>query len=143
MKKIFARLQLVALSTLWLVLPPAVSAQMVGPQAWKGDCVAKADVVPGGVATIQGLRCMIANILSVAITAIGFAGFLMLIIGGFRYLTSGGNSKGTETAKNTITFAVIGLVVALSSFVILNLIAEFTGVKTILQFVIPSAGTTI
>jgi hypothetical protein len=110
---------------------------MVGPQTWSGDCV------EGGVATIQGLRCIIANVLSVAITGIGLAGFIMLIIGGFRYLASGGNSKGAETAKNTITFAVIGLVVALSSFVILNLIAEFTGVKTILDFVIPEAGTSI
>ena len=113
-------------------------ANMVGPQTWRGTCVSE-----DGVATIQGLRCLIANILSIAITGIGFAGFIMLIVGGFRYLTSGGNSKGTETAKNTITFAVIGLVVALSSFVILNLIAEFTGVKTILNFIIPEAGTTI
>lgn len=110
---------------------------MISPQKWSGDCV------ESGVATIQGLRCMIANILSVAITAIGFAGFLMLVIGGFRYLTSGGNSKGAETAKNTLTFAVIGLVVALSSFVILNLIAKFTGIETILDFKIPEAGTTI
>lgn len=112
---------------------------MVGPQEWSGDCVD----LESGIATIQGLRCMIANVLSVTITAIGFAGFVMLIIGSFRYLTSGGNSKGAETAKNTITFAVIGLVVALSSYVILNLIAEFTGVKTILNFVIPEASTTI
>jgi len=112
-------------------------ANMVGPQTWRGTCV------EDGVATIQGFRCLIANILSIAITGIGFAGFIMLIVGGFRYLTSGGNSKGTETAKNTITFAVIGLVVALSSYIILNLIAEFTGVKTILNFVIPEAGTTI
>ena len=120
---------------------------MVGPQTWRGTCVEnivndKGEVI-GKVATIQGIRCMLANVLSIAITGIGFAGFIMLIVGGFRYLTSGGNSKGTETAKNTITFAVIGLVVALSSYIILNLIAEFTGVKTILNFVIPEAGTTI
>lgn len=111
---------------------------MTTPQPWtEGYCTID------GVATVQGLSCMIANVLSVAITGIGFAGFVMLIVGSFRYLTSGGNSKGAETAKNTITFAVIGLVVGLSSFVILNLIAEFTGVKTILDFVIPEAGTTI
>ncbi len=135
MKKLVSRLGFVVLSTLSLALPTSVSAQMLSPQEWGGDCTVD------GVATIQGLRCMVANILSVAITAIGFAGFVMLIIGSFRYLFSGGNSKGTETAKNTITFAVIGLVVALSSFVILNLIAKFTGVETILNFVIPEAGT--
>ncbi len=122
---------------------------MVGPQAWEGDCVAEISreigdkQVVAKVATIQGLRCMIANILSVTITAIGLAGFIMLIVGAFRYLASGGNSKGAETAKSTITFAVIGLVVALSSYVILNLIADFTGVKTILDFKIPGADPNI
>ena len=122
---------------------------MVGPAVWKGDCVENVTKVVDGqsvnfdVATIQGLRCMIANVLSVAITGIGLAGFIMLIVGSFRYIASGGNTKGAETAKNTITFAVIGLVVALSSFVILNIIAEFTGVKTILDFVIPEASSTI
>lgn len=92
-----------------------------------------------GVATIQGVQCLMANILSIAITAIGFAGFIMLIIGAFNYLLSGGNSKGMETARNTITFAVIGLVVALSSFIILNLISDFTGIESILKFNVPSS----
>jgi hypothetical protein len=37
----------------------------------------------------------------------------MIIIGGFRYVVSGGDSAGVEGAKNTILYAVIGLVVAL------------------------------
>jgi hypothetical protein len=136
MKKTFLRLQLSLMTAAAMILPSGASAQ-TGPQPWGGDCIEKE------VATIQGLRCMVANILSVAVTAIGFAGFIMLIVGGFRYLISGGNSKGTETARNTITFAIIGLVVAISAFVILNLIAKFTGVETILQFIIPPADTNI
>lgn len=91
------------------------------------------------VATIQGFGCLIANVFSVAIAFIGFAGFVMLVVGSFRYLLSGGNAKGTETARNTMTFAIVGLVVALSAFIILNLIAQFTGVGTIMQFVIPDS----
>ena len=133
------RLQLIAMSLWWVIAPATAQAQgMVTPQPWQGTCVASDDV-----ATIQGLRCLIANVLSVAVTGIGLAGFVMLIVGAFRYLTSGGNSKGAETAKNTITYSVIGLVVALSSYVILNLIAKFTGVEAILKFNIPDAGTTI
>ena len=67
------------------------------------------------------------------------AGFVMLVVGSFRYLLSGGNAKGTETARNTMTFAIVGLVVALSAFIILSLIAQFTGVGTIMQFVIPDS----
>lgn len=91
------------------------------------------------VATIQGFGCLIANVFSVAIAFIGFAGFVMLVVGSFRYLLSGGNAKGTETARNTMTFAIVGLVVALSAFIILSLIAQFTGVGTIMQFVIPDS----
>lgn len=106
----------------------------MGPQPWKdGYCVQQE------VATIQGLSCLIANVLSVAITAIGLAGFVMILVGAFKYLVSGGNSKGAESAKNTLTYAVIGIVLALSSYIILRLISEFTGVETILKFVIPSS----
>ena len=122
------------LGGLWLVIPNLAQAQFDGPQEWKGNCVEY-----DNVATVQGLGCLLANILSVAITGIGFVGFVMLLVGAFRYLVSGGNSKGTETARNTVTYAVIGLIVALSSFVILNLIAQFTGVETILNFIIPSS----
>lgn len=99
-----------------------------------------------GVATIQGLQCLIGNTLTVAITVIGLAAFVMLIFGAFGYMLSGGNSKGTENARNTITFAIVGIVVALSAFIILNLIANFTGLNgeggslNITRFVIPEAG---
>ncbi len=86
------------------------------------------------VPTIQGLECLVANILATAITLVGIVAFVMFLIGGFRYLTAGANAKGTETAKNSITFAVLGIIVALASFLILNVIAQITGVKTILKF---------
>lgn len=89
-----------------------------------------ADTVP----TIQGLECLVANILASAITLIGIVAFVMFLIGGFRYLTAGSNSKGVEAGKNSISFAILGIVVALASFMLLNIISNLTGVKTILQF---------
>lgn len=123
-------------ATVYLLLATPVSAQT---RAWRGICTD--DGTSTGVATIQGLQCLIANILSVSLTFIGLAGFVMIIYGSFKYLLSGGNSKGTESARSTITFAVVGLVVALSAFIILNLVAEFTGVDLIRQFTIPSSDT--
>jgi hypothetical protein len=134
MNMTFLKKILLSLTTAVLLAASSpASAQAQVPQAWSGVCVAD------GVATIQGLQCLVANLLSVAVTAVGFAGFVMLLIGAYRYMISGGNSKGTESAKNTITWAVIGLVVALSSFFIVNLIAQFTGVNTILEFSIPDS----
>jgi len=88
------------------------------------------------VATIQGFGCLIANILSVAITVIGLAAFVMFIYASFKWMLAGSNSKNVETARSTFTYGVIGLVVAVSSFIILNLISNFTGI-TVTNFVIP------
>lgn len=111
-------------------------ASGAGPQAWsEGYCQI------GGVATIQGFECLITNVLSVIITVIGLAAFVMLIVSAFRYMLSGGNSKGIETSRNAITFAIVGIVIALSAFAILNLIAGFTGIEEVTQFTIPNSDT--
>ncbi len=135
--KFFRRLAIfvVTLCLSCVAFSTAVHAQ-VGTQIWGDACVYTASSNEGiyYVATIAGIQCLIGNLLSIAITVIGLVGFMMLIIGSFRYLLSGGNAKGTEEGKNTITFAVVGLVVALSAFFILNIVAQFTGVKSILNF---------
>lgn len=117
---------------------------MVTPQAqaqtaaWEGVCVEGTGA--DAVATIQGIQCLVANVLSVAITGIGLSGFVMMIIGSFKYLLSGGNSKGIEEARGTITFAIVGLVVALSAFIILNILEAFTGTPGLFtKFVIPTS----
>lgn len=60
-----------------------------------------------------------------AVILMGFVGALsviFLIIGGIQYITSAGNSDGSAKAKRTITYAVGGLVLALSTTAIINLI---------------------
>ena len=142
--KIFKKITLSALVVAIIFLSAATPAH-AQTQAWSGVCVGPADLNDTtnatDVATLQGLECMIANVFTVIIGVIGLAGFVMFIIGSFRYLTSGGNSKGTETAKNTFTFAVIGLIVALSGFILLNLLSTFTGISVLTEFSIPSSDT--
>lgn len=107
-------------------------------QAWTGVCVSEADK---DVATIQGFQCLLANVLSIFLTLVGLAGFIALIAASFRILTAGGNSQQMEKSRQSITHAVLGLVVAVSAFIILNLISRFTGVKSILEFNIPGPTT--
>ena len=104
--------------------------------SWSGICVGGAD---SDVATIQGLECLIANLFTVIITLIGLAAFVMLIVGSVRWLLSGGNSSNLDKARSTMTYAIIGIVVALSAFIVINLIAGFTGVDTIKTFSIPDS----
>lgn len=91
------------------------------------------------VATIQGIGCLLANVLSVVLRLLGIAGFVMIVYAAFNLLMSAGNSQKVEESKKTITFAVIGIIVALSAFIIINLIASFTGVSLVKEFTIPSS----
>jgi hypothetical protein len=135
LKNILVSLLVVSVSA--LAFPTQAHAQT---QAWSGVCVADINGYgTGDVASIQGLQCLIANLFTVGLTIIGLAGFVVMIVASLRYLLSGGNTKGIDTARSSITNAVIGLIVALSAFIVINLISAFTGVSLIKNFVIPNS----
>ena len=62
-----------------------------------------------GSASIGHLIGSIINILSLTV---GIAAVIMIIISGFKYVTSGGDSNSISSAKSTLTYALIGLLVA-------------------------------
>jgi hypothetical protein len=99
---------------------------------WNTNCV-----TTDGVATIQGFECIFANILQIIVGAAGLVFLGMFIVGGFKYLTSGGDSKKTAAASSTLGLAVIGVVGVIASWLILKFISDFTGVN-ITQFSIPN-----
>lgn len=59
---------------------------------------------------------------------VGVVSVIMIIFGGFRYITSGGNDSSVASAKNTIIYAIIGLViVALAQFIVRFVLSKVTG----------------
>lgn len=56
------------------------------------------------------------------IWGIGIAALLMVVIGGFMYITSAGNNSSMEKAKGVITDAIVGLLMALLSYLLLYII---------------------
>ncbi len=53
---------------------------------------------------------------------VGIIAVIMLIIGGIRYVISGGDSKKVTDAKNTVLYAIIGLIIAFLAFAIVNFV---------------------
>ena len=51
---------------------------------------------------------------------IGAVAVVMLIYGGFRYVTSGGDASAVTSAKNTILYAIVGLIIAFLAFAAVN-----------------------
>lgn len=57
----------------------------------------------------------------------GIAAVIVVIVGGFKYITSAGDSNGVSSAKNTIMYALIGLViVAFAQVIVKFVVKKFT-----------------
>jgi len=103
------------------------------PQEWgqiNPNCLS------GDVATIQGFECIFINLVRVLTPLVGLLLFIVLVIGSFKYLTSGGDPKKTQAAQQTLTFAILGLVLFLGIWFILQAIKAITGVDVTI-FTIP------
>lgn len=87
-----------------------------------------------GAVPLSELDTIFGNIISIAISIAGIVFFIMLIIGGFKYITAGGEPPQLESAKKTLTYAIAGLFFIALAYLILRFIAVFTGVESILDF---------
>ena len=67
-----------------------------------------------------GTGSIFTTIVNILLFIIGAISVIMLIFGGIRYTTSGGDSGAVTSAKNTIMYAIIGLVVAFLAFAVVN-----------------------
>jgi hypothetical protein cdivTM_30108 len=54
----------------------------------------------------------------------------MIIYSGLRYITSAGDAAKTKSAQSTLTYAVVGLIVAILAWAIVNMVLDRIGVKT-------------
>lgn len=79
--------------------------------------------------TISALEDVFNNLIGSMIALGGILLFIFLVIGGVRYITSGGDPKAVDSAKKTISYAVGGLILLLLSYLILVLIENITGAK--------------
>lgn len=68
------------------------------------------------------------TITNVLLYVLGAISVIMIIIGGLRYVISGGNSTNVTAAKNTILYAIVGVIIAILSYAIINFVlGSFTG----------------
>ena len=64
----------------------------------------------------------IGEVVNIFLYFVGAVAVIVVIWGGFQYITSSGDSQKATTAKNTIMYAVIGLVVAIFAYAIVNFV---------------------
>lgn len=73
--------------------------------------------------SINGTITTVVNIISIVV---GVLAVIMIIVGGFRYITSGGKEEGVKGAKNTILYALIGLIIVALAQVIVRFVLSKT-----------------
>lgn len=116
----------------WEIEYPSPTAKLTSRPKWSDE----SGLTP---ARFKDLEVIFYNVVNMAAIAAGVATLVMIIVGGFGYLTAGGDAKKAEGAKNTLTYAVLGLVLLISGYIILRFIGEFTGLgDKLLRFAIPS-----
>ena len=77
-----------------------------------------------GPTNLTGEGGVFTTIVNVLLFIIGAVSVIMLIYGGIRYTTSGGNANSVTAAKNTIMYAIVGLVIAIFAFAIVNFVVD-------------------
>ena len=81
---------------------------------------------PAGIVQLQALVLRLINV-SVGIAFIAVT--VMLVFGGIKFITSGGDAKALGSAGQTITWALLGILFLVLAWLVLKLTEAFTGVK--------------
>jgi hypothetical protein len=110
-----------------LIFVPPVAAQSSENSACGGI-----GIISGGNGTSSGCSSgnidgIIADILNIISLIAGFIAVVMIIVGGFRYVVSGGNDQAVAGAKNTILYALIGVVVLILAQAIVHFVLGQSG----------------
>ena len=85
-----------------------------------GVNAARGDNTPTNL--INGDTSIVKRGINIMLFGVGVLSVIMLIFGGFRYVISGGKKESVTNAKNTILYAIVGLLVAVFAYAIINFI---------------------
>lgn len=104
-----------------LVAGTMVSSNAMALTLQEGAEAARCDGCPADLFGNTGVFKQITNTI---LYIVGIVAVIMLIIGGIKYVISGGDSKKVTDAKNTVLYAIIGLVISFLAFAIVNFVVS-------------------
>ena len=72
--------------------------------------------------SIDGDNGLVKTVVNVLLWAVGILSVIMIIFSGFRYITSAGDASKTKCAQSALTYSVVGLIVAIMAYAIVNMV---------------------
>lgn len=97
--------------------------------------------VVDGVPTLQCVPVVFAILINTLLALVGTVSVLVMIFSGIKMITARGDAKELDNAHKTFFYSIIGLLIVLFSFLLVNIISYITGVKCINQFGFDSCTT--
>lgn len=88
------------------------------------SCVTDGLKATGGTSSKTSVNDIFKTIVNVLLFVIGAISVIMIIVGGIKYTTSNGDSSSVTSAKNTILYAVVGLLVSMFAYAIVNFVVS-------------------
>jgi hypothetical protein len=83
--------------------------------------------VPADGTAESSLGDIVGTVIDILSIVVGAVSVIMIIIGGLKYITSAGDSSGVQSAKQTILYAVVGLVIVIFAQVIVGFVLDRVG----------------
>ena len=105
-----------------LIGPSAAAAVALATPA---AVLAATNVVPSNIAGIDNVLVIVRGVIRFILVLAFIVAFIMLLVGGVRWILAGGDEKAVSGARNTITAALIGLVIILVAYAIIRLVEVF------------------
>lgn len=102
------------------VLSTASLSGSVSAQVSKGIDTATTSEMKGK--SIDGDKGLIKTVVNVLLWAVGILSVIMIIFSGFRYITSAGDASKTKSARSTLIYSVVGLIVSIMAWAIVNMV---------------------
>lgn len=88
---------------------------------------------------IESIGTLIQSLLTITLGIVGLLVFVFLIWGGVEWVTAGGDKSKTESARQKITNAIIGLAIVAAAFAISKVLSTFLGINVGTDIKLPSA----
>jgi hypothetical protein len=118
----------IALASIFMALTfgAGMALAQTPPNVQQGTCTGaelKFQTTPGTACTTfqeeDNVNKVVALVINIFSVVVGIIAVIMIVYGGFRYITSGGDTTKITSARNTILYAIIGLIiVALAQFIV-------------------------
>jgi len=121
--------QLILAAATWVTLwvgssVSATDKEITGNPLLDGLEAIRPDMVPKDLVGPTGF---LTEITAKILYIVGVLSVIMLIVGGVKYILSGGDQKKVSDAKNTLLYAIIGLIIAVLSFAIIRFVLNALG----------------